>query len=266
MKIAALQLATLPMSSAKLDYYFRICKDKEIELLLLSEYALNSFFKELETTPFSMIKEQSNHKIEVLKELCKRYNITVVAPIVHVKGKKLYKSVIKVSEKSISYFDQQFLINYKHWNEEKFFENEPSPYSLPAFTHGGVKFAIISGFELHFDLVFTEVMKKNIDVVLTPSSSTFDSSRRWQELLKTRAFLNSVYILRANRVGSYSEGDDAWKFYGHSNLINPYGEVELTLGDKEEILIAHIDKEEVSKARRAWGWKRAISKREVDNG
>lgn len=69
MKIAALQLATLPMSSAKLDYYFRICKEKEVELLLLSEYALNSFFKELEVMPLSMIKEQSNHKIEVLKEL-----------------------------------------------------------------------------------------------------------------------------------------------------------------------------------------------------
>lgn len=261
MKLAALQLATLPMSSAKLDYYFRICKDKEIELLLLSEYALNSFFKELETTPFSMIKEQSNHKIEVLKELCKKYDITVVAPIVHVKGKKLYKCVAKFSAKSVSYYDQQFLINYKHWNEEKFFDNEPSVYELPSFTKDGVKFGIVSGFELHFDIVFAEVMKKNIDVILMPSSSTFDSNRRWQELLKTRAFLNSVYILRANRVGSYKEGDESWKFYGHSNLVNPFGEVELSLGDKEEILIAQIDKEEVNKARRSWGWKKALSKR-----
>ena len=53
MKIAALQLSTLPMSSSKLDYYFRICKKKDVELMLLSEYALNSFFKELETTPIS---------------------------------------------------------------------------------------------------------------------------------------------------------------------------------------------------------------------
>ena len=31
MKIAALQLSTLPMSEAKLDYYFRICKQKEVQ-------------------------------------------------------------------------------------------------------------------------------------------------------------------------------------------------------------------------------------------
>lgn len=262
MKIAALQLATLPMSSSKLDYYFRICKSKGVELLLLSEYALNSFFKELEAMPFPMIKEQSNHKVEVLKELCKKYELNVVAPLVHVKGKSLYKSTARFSPKSVSYYDQQFLINYKHWNEEKFFDNEIAPFSLASFAFENFKFAIVSGYELHFDEVFIEVMKKNIDVVLVPSSSTFDSSQRWQELLKMRALLNNVYILRANRVGTYKEGEIGWKFYGHSNLISPWGEITMSLGDKEEILIASIDKDDIMQAKKTWGWKKAIKKRE----
>ena len=103
MTIAALQLSTLPMSASKLDYYFRICQKKSVKLVLLSEYALNSFFKELESTPKSMIKEQSNHKIKVLKELSLKYNLTIVAPIVHIKSNELYKSTIKVSPKSILY-------------------------------------------------------------------------------------------------------------------------------------------------------------------
>jgi nitrilase len=118
MKIAALQLSTLPMSSSKLDYYFKVCKDQGVQLLLLSEYSLNSFFKELEKMPFSMIKEQSNHKIQVLKDLCLKYDLNVIAPIVHVRGKNLYKTTMRVSAKSISYYNQQFLINFKHWNEE----------------------------------------------------------------------------------------------------------------------------------------------------
>jgi nitrilase len=262
MKIAALQLATLPMSSSKLDYYFRICKSKGITLLLLSEYALNNFFKELESMPISMIKEQSNHKIKVLKELCFKYDLIVVAPIVHVKGKKLYKSVAKFTPKSVSYYDQQFLINYKHWNEEKFFDNEIGPFSLASFTLENFKFAIINGYELHFDEIFTEVMKKNIDVVLVPSSSTFDSMQRWQELLKMRAFLNNVYILRANRVGNYKDEQISWKFYGHSNLFSPWGEAVMSLGEQEEILIAQIDKDEIIQAKKTWGWRKAIKKRE----
>ena len=262
MKIAALQLSTLPMSEAKLDYYFRICKQKEVEVVLLSEYALNSFFKELESMPISMIKEQSNHKIEVLKKLCAEYDLHVIAPIVNVKGEFCYKCNAHFSPKSVHFFDQQFLINYKHWNEEKFFANAVSKYTLPLFLLGGIRFGIVSGYELHFDTVWMEVMKKNVDVVLTATSSTFDSARRWEELLKMRAMLNNVYFLRANRVGSYKE-EETWQFYGQSSLISPFGDVELTLGDKEEMLVATIEKESLVEARKLWGWKKQVSKREA---
>jgi nitrilase len=261
MKLAALQLSTLPMSEAKLDYYFRICKQNDVEVVLLSEYALNSFFKELETMPPSMIKEQSNHKIEALKKLCATYNLHVIAPIVTVKGEFCYKCNAHFSPKSVHFFEQQFLINYKHWNEEKFFANAIAKYTLPTFMHNGFRFGIVSGYELHFDAVWTEVMKKNVDVVLTATSSTFDSTRRWEELLKMRAMLNNVYILRANRVGSFKE-EQTWQFYGQSLLVSPFGDIELSLGDKEEILIATIDKEPLAEARKLWGWKKQISKRE----
>ena len=262
MKIAALQLSTLPMSEAKLDYYFRICKQTDVEVVLLSEYALNSFFKELESMPVSMIKEQSNHKIEVLKKLCATYDLHVIAPIVNVKNDFCYKTNAHFSPKSVHFFDQQFLINYKHWNEEKFFANTVSKYTLPLFLHKGVRFAIVSGYEMHFDMVWSEVKRKNVDVVLAPTSSTFDSARRWEELLKMRAMLNNVYILRANRVGSYKE-EETWQFYGQSSLISPFGEVELTLGDKEEMLVATIEKEPLAEARKLWGWKKHVSKREA---
>ena len=133
-----------------------------------------SFFKELESMPISMIKEQSNHKIEVLKKLCADYDLHVIAPIVNVKGEFCYKCNAHFSPKSVHFFDQQFLINYKHWNEEKFFANTVSKYTLPLFLLGGIRFGIVSGYELHFDAVWMEVMKKNVDVVLTATSSTFD--------------------------------------------------------------------------------------------
>ncbi len=263
MKLAALQLSTLPMSEAKLDYYFRICENKGVELILLSEYALNSFFKELESMPILMIKEQTNHKIKVLKSLCQKYNLTVIAPIVLVKSGKLIKSTAKFTPKSVHYYNQQFLINFKHWNEEKFFDNAIEPYKIPTFTLGKIRFGIVSGFEAHFDAVWQEAMRKNVDVVLMSSSSTFDSLLRWQELLKTRSFLNSMYILRANRVGNYSDKSVSWKFYGHSKLVNPYGEIELSLGHKEEILLCDVEKNQVLDAKKLWGWKKDLAKRDM---
>ncbi|MDX1809532.1 MAG: carbon-nitrogen hydrolase family protein [Sulfurospirillaceae bacterium] len=263
MKLAALQLSTLPMSHSKLDYYFRICEQKGVELVLLCEYALNSFFKELEHMPHLMIKEQSQHKIKVLKELSKKYNLDIVAPIVQVKSGKLFKSVARFSSSSVHYYAQQLLINYKHWNEESFFDNESSSYAIPVFLLNKIRFGIISGFEAHFDTVWMDAMRKNVDVVLMPSSSTFDSAARWQDLIKTRAFLNSMYILRANRVGNYIDSKLSWKFYGHSSLVNPNGEVEVSLGHKEEILLCEISKSEVQEARKIWGWKKMLDKKDL---
>ncbi|WP_331775512.1 carbon-nitrogen hydrolase family protein [Sulfurospirillum sp. 1612] len=261
MKLAALQLSTLPMSHAKLDYYFRICQQKEVSLVLICEYALNSFFKELETMPPLMIKEQSLHKIKVLKELSKKYNLNIVAPIVHLKGGKLLKSVARFSPLSVHYYQQQLLINYKHWNEAAFFDNDAGDISIPTFLVNKIRFGIINGFEAHFDVAWMDAMRKNVDVVLMPSSSTFDSALRWQEMIKTRAFLNSMFILRANRVGSYTDETTSWKFYGHSALVNPYGEVEVSLGHKEEILLCDINKSDVTEAKKLWGWKRTLDKK-----
>jgi len=264
LNIAALQLSTLPMSKAKLDYYLMICKKRDVSLVLLGEYNLNSFFKELENMPKSMIKEQSNHKIRVLKELSKEYGITIVAPIVQFKKDKMYKCIGRFTPKAAYFKKQQYLINYKHWNEEKFFDNElESDYTPMIFHHNGLKIAAINGFELHFDTIWLEILKKRVDLVLLPTVSTFGSKKRWAELIKIRAFLNSVYILRANRIGKFTHKDISWKFYGESFLATPTGELQYMLADKEEMLIASIDKNLPRAAKREWGFASSLQKREV---
>ena len=262
MKIAALQLATLPMSINKLDYYMKICSKKDVAVLVLGEYVLNMFFKEMEKAPASMIKEQSNHKIEALKELSSKYQITIVAPIIKVKKDKFYKMIAKFSPKSTRYYEQQFLINYRHWNEEKFFSNKiKNEITAITFSHKNIKFAIINGFEIHFDVMWQEMMKKNVDVVLVPSVSAFDSQERWNEILKTRAFLNNMYILRVNRIGNYENKNSFWRFYGKSLFISPCGEIESMLGSEEELLVADIDKQELAEIKRNWGFRADLAKR-----
>ncbi|HIE34722.1 MAG TPA: carbon-nitrogen hydrolase family protein [Campylobacterales bacterium] len=259
MKIAALQIAYLGMSSNRLDYYLRICKSKDVKIVVLGEYVLNRFFKELEKTPKAMLKEQSLHQIKNLKELAKRYEITIVSPLVNVQKDKIYKTVAIFSPKKSSYYMQQILIDYKHWNEKRFFANsfdclkEP-----PTFIVDGVKFGVIAGFELHFNIFFDYFTKKNVDVVLLPTASTFDSNQRWREIIKSRAFLGNFYILRANRIGEFNDKETRWVFYGDSMCVDPNGKIISILADKEELLICDIDKEVVKESRKSWGFKRGM--------
>ncbi|NLC28182.1 MAG: carbon-nitrogen hydrolase family protein [Campylobacteraceae bacterium] len=261
--VAGLQLPTLPMSESKLDYYFRICAKKEISLVVLGEYVLNSFYKELANMPKSMVKEQSQHKIKVLKALCTKYGISVVAPLVLVKKDGYQKVTAKFTPKSVHYYPQYWLIHFKHWNEERFFLPSQEKYDLPVLLHEGIRYGIVGGFEAHYDSVWADVDKKRIDAVLMPSIGAFNSQDRWRALLMTRAFTHNVYIIRVNRIGSYRKDEEDWHFYGDSTLFNPYGEVELSLGDKEEMLIANIEKSAISEARRVWGWRSQMSKKGI---
>ncbi len=260
--VGLLQLPTLGLNTTRLEFYLKKAKERGCKLLLFGEYVLNPFFKELESFPKSMIKEQTSSRLELLKRLSREFDITLVAPIIEVKGGKYYKKVVKISPKSISYYTQQILINYSHWNEEKFFSNPIEALKEPlTFSLDGFKIAIMPGFEIHFDKFWESIRKKRVDLVLVPTVSTFDSKERWQEVLSTRAFLNNCYILRANRVGEYKDDEFKWYFYGDSMFINPDGEIEMRLDNRESMLIEPIYKDELAESRRAWSFLAHLKKR-----
>lgn len=262
MRCAVLQLSAQGMSSTKLYNHIRIAHKQGVKVLLLGEYILNPFFKELQNLSSSMIKEQSEHQSKVLKELATTYNLTIITPLIIVKKQKIYKTIAKFAPNSSSYYQQQLLINYPHWNEEKFFANEPKAIQAPLiFKIDGFKFAVMSGFELHFDAIWAQLRSKNIDCLLLPSVSTFDSYERWKSLILSRAFTHNCYILRANRIGEYIDRDYDWKFYGDSLLASPNGELLEHLGDKEELMIVDMSHSDVVQARRSWGFKEMVNKR-----
>lgn len=258
---AVLQLPSIGMSSTKLYHYIRIANKRGVKVLVLGEYLLNSFFKELEGMSATMIKEQSEHQIKILKELSLTYAMTIIAPLVIVKKKQLYKSIVKFSPNSTSYYFQQILINYPHWNEAKFFANETTELKAPMiFSVDGFKFAVMSGFEMHVDRLWTMASQKNVDAILIPSVSTFESASRWKNLAQMRAFTHNCYVLRANRIGEYKEKEYVWHFYGDSFLIDPNGEIINELGNKEELMLVEMFHSEVRDAKRNWGFRELNTK------
>ncbi len=263
MKIAALQLSTLPLSNSKLDEYFQKCSDDGATIAVLGEYVLNSFFKELIKMPKYMIKEQSRHKIEALEEFSKKYNLLIIAPIIIVDEDKIYKCIGKFEGGESEFINQEFLIDFDHWDEANYFDNISNSAVKPMiFSHNGLTFGAINGFEMHFDPIWKALNSAGVDIVLLPSVSTFGSNQRWNEVLKTRAFLNSVYILRVNRVGKYDDNEGSlWKFYGNTYLVNPDGQIEDTLSEKEDFMVVDIRKKYINDARKNWGFQKQLEDR-----
>jgi len=257
--VGALQLPTLGMNATRLEFYLKNAYERGARVMLLGEYVINHFFKELITMPPSMVGEQSARHIELLKSFAVKYNMVFIVPVVRIKKKRYYKVIAKVTSKGVSYYQQQILLPYPHWNEKQFFSNPVEKLKSPVtFTVDGFKMMAMAGFELHFDLFWQYVMEKKVDIVLLPTASTFGSHNRWREIIKTKAFLHGCYILRANRLGEYRDDEVKWKFYGDSMLVNPEGEVEMMLEDKESMLVEPIEKRAIREHRKMWGFERAI--------
>jgi predicted amidohydrolase len=262
--IAALQLPTLGMQATKLDFYLRNAHSRNVKVVLLGEYVLNHFFKELFDIPIKMIKKQSDKHMELLKKYAKKYKMVFVAPIVIIKKNQYFKTIVKITAKSTTYYEQQILMPYQHWNEKKMFANKVKKLESPlTFNVDGFKVMVMSGFELHFDPFWQEVTRKKIDLVLLPTASTFDSHNRWREIIKTKAFLHGCYILRANRLGEFRDKQIKWKFYGDSMLIEPSGEIYMMLEDRESMLIETISKDEIREHRKSWGFEKELQIRDL---
>lgn len=261
--IGALQLPTLGTNTTRLEFYLKKAKERNVEIMLVGEYVLNHFFKEIEGMSKNMVKEQTKKHIKMLEKFAKSHDMIFIAPIVVIKKKKYYKAIAKISPKKTDICNQQILIPYEHWNEEKFFSNKKESLNDPViFEHKGFKVAVMSGYELHFDPLWDAVRRNEVDLVLLPTASTFGSHDRWRELIKSRAFLYGCYILRANRLGDFIDEDIEWRFYGDSMLVNPNGEIEMMLEDRESMLIEPINKKSVKEHRRSWRFQDEILLRE----
>jgi len=245
MKIAVIQSDNLPYDKAKLSFFIQNAKKEGAKLIVLPEYVLNLFFKEIEKMPLSFVKNQSIHQMKHLKQLAKVYEISIIAPVIKIINDKKYKVIAKI-DKSIKYYYQQALMPYSHWNEEKFFDKkEMSPMT---FKIDFMKFGVMFGFEAHINKFWEYFKEKKVDCILIPSIGAFDSHQRWLEIFKTKAFLNQMYVIRANRTGFYK----TWEFYGKSFVVSPEGEVINILGSKEEIAIVEIKKEKIKEAKKEW--------------
>jgi len=246
MRVAVIQTSTLPYEKAKVNYFLSILRSKNVKLVVIGEYVLNLFFKDLENTPLSFIAQQSKHQLELFKRLANRYNMTIIAPLLTVQKDKIYKSFYKFSPKSTKVYYQQILMPYEHWNEKKFFSVKESKPII--FKIENIKVGVLPGFEAHFDEFWKYFREKSVELVVVPSVGTFTSQKRWKNMLSNFAFLNNCYVLRANKIGKWEN----WKFYGESFLVSPEGKIIDELLDKEELLILDIDKKVVKKAKDEW--------------
>ncbi len=107
----------------------------------------------------------------------------------------------------------------------------------------------LMGLAICYDLRFPELFRAyalaGAQLVFLPSEWPHPRLAHWQTLLRARAIENQMFLVACNRVG-HSQGTD---FFGHSCMIDPWGEVVVEGGEGEMLLTAMIDLARVNDVR-----------------
>lgn len=83
-------------------------------------------------------------------------------------------------------------------------------------------------FDLRFPELFLAYRQQGVRLVLLPSAFTRETGQaHWQVLVRSRAIEQQMFVLAVNQTGWH---DHSLHSYGHSLLVNPWGEVLLDAG------------------------------------
>lgn len=103
-------------------------------------------------------------------------------------------------------------------------------------------------YDLRFPALFEALGNRRCNAIAIPAAFTVPTGRdHWHVLMRARAIEASAFVIAAAQVG---EHDDGRRTYGHSLVVDPWGEVLLDMGAKSPGLgFAELDLARIAEVR-----------------
>lgn len=102
-------------------------------------------------------------------------------------------------------------------------------------------------YDLRFPYLYRSLCQAGAQMLTVPAAFTKTTGKaHWHILLRARAIENGAFVFAPAQVGKHTNGRET---YGHSLIIDPWGEIIADAGDGEGIIVADIDLKKVAEAR-----------------
>ena len=103
-------------------------------------------------------------------------------------------------------------------------------------------------YDLRFPGLYRALAQAGADILTVPSAFTRTTGQaHWHMLLRARAIETGCFVVAPAQWGDHAEGR---KTYGHSLIVDPWGEVIADGGEGENLVFGTLDLDMVEKSRR----------------
>ncbi|NUQ19008.1 MAG: carbon-nitrogen hydrolase family protein [Sphingomonas sp.] len=102
-------------------------------------------------------------------------------------------------------------------------------------------------YDLRFPGLFARLAEADADVIAVPAAFTVPTGKaHWHILLRARAIEAGLFVVAAAQVGRHEDGRQT---FGHSLVVDPWGEILLDMAEKPGVGFADIDLKRISDVR-----------------
>lgn len=233
-----------------LEKIFSKFNSNSIDLICLPECV--SIFSDSRTNLNDYAKRWHKVFIEFISEYAKKLNSNILIGSYPQKqnNKFLNRSLLIGSNgKEIAHYDKINLFNVKLEKNETYKESKNfisgKKLKLAKLPWGKLGFSIC--YDLRFPSLYRKLSKKGAGFFSIPAAFTNTTGKvHWHSLTRARAIENGCFVFAAAQCGCHKNGR---KTFGHSLIINPWGEIIAEAKPRDEFISAIIDTKLITFAR-----------------
>lgn len=101
----------------------------------------------------------------------------------------------------------------------------------------GAKAGMIICYDIRFPELSRRLALDGVKLLIVPAAWPHPRLHHWRSLLIARAIENQMYVCGVNQVGSGGDNE----FFGHSMIIDPWGEILVEADEQEQVVQAACD-------------------------
>lgn len=196
--------------------------------------------------------ENDSVVLAFLQQQAKRHNMLILGgttPLAAADGGIRNAMAAVFSDGSIAtIYDKMHLFDV-NLPDEKYIESEMiTAGEAPAMVASGPwKIGMSICYDLRFPELYRHYSSAGCNILAVPAAFTVPTGKaHWKTLLRARAIENQCYVLAAGQTGTHPGDRRTW---GHSMIIDPWGEVIARIKADEGLAIAQLKLEFVEQVR-----------------
>lgn len=183
----------------------------------------------------SLADTEGQRTKQILSDFCRRHQVRVLAGSIAERRAEDVTNTVHIFDATGAEIGEYSKIHLFQLMNEHLHLKAGEATGL--FRMGDIPAAVMICYDIRFPELTRKLALQGAKVLFVPAEWPHPRLHHWRTLLQARAIENQMYVVACNTVGD-SRGTS---FFGHSMVIDPWGEVLAEAGEEETILSAEID-------------------------